>query len=190
MYTETDIQKMHAALYHGCELSVLPFTITAMRQWHDFLEEMKTAGRHARRPFTLADLVAVLALMQEQKRNGTGWAIRPSKILNTPETIRDLVLETRKKLKLRARTAAHHAAAKPASSTSPTEQPASSTPPKPRTPTTTKPPATPPWSNSPNSADSKAGLTEGSKGNEDEYRSTEGRKGHEGRREASISALR
>lgn len=112
MYSETDIQKMHAALYAGCEMPMLRLGITEQRQWHDFLQEMKPLADTPGGPFTLADLVAVLAFMAEQKRNGVGWAMRPSKILSTPETIRDLVLEVRKKLKLRARTTAHHAAAK------------------------------------------------------------------------------
>ncbi len=114
MYTEDEIRKMHVALYEGCSLPVLPLRINDQRQWHDFLEEMKPLADTPGGPFRLADLVAVLAVMLEQKRNGVGWAMRPSKILREPETIRDLVLEARSKLKIRARAAERNAAAKPA----------------------------------------------------------------------------
>lgn len=98
---EENVRKLHAALHRLCGLPALSATITDLIIWADFLREMKPLEETEGGPFTLADLTAVLSMMAKQKRDGVGWSMRPSKILQHPEQFRDLVLRCRADLKLR-----------------------------------------------------------------------------------------
>lgn len=98
---EEQIRRYHAALHRLCGLPALSPTISDLMAWHDFLAQMKPLDDTEGGPFTIADLTAVLSLMAKQKREGIPWSMRPTLILRDPERFRDMVLESRRRLRKR-----------------------------------------------------------------------------------------
>jgi hypothetical protein len=66
-----------------------------MNRWRDFLFVMDSLKESSGGAFVGKDLVAVVAFMRKQNRDGANWSLRFAKIMGDPETFRDLVLQTR-----------------------------------------------------------------------------------------------
>ena len=98
-FSKEQIHAFHAALHQACGVIALRPTMADERAWWDFLQEMAPLDDTGE-PFSTEDIVQVLRHMQYEKREGkAGWSLRPSAILRTPETFRDLILLTRSKRK-------------------------------------------------------------------------------------------
>lgn len=96
--TSDEITAMHSALHVSCGLPALAPTDTDCMAWWAFLREMDPIAQAPGGPFSVADLRAVIAEMQRQRRAGeANWSMRPQKILRDPESFRDLVLIARSK---------------------------------------------------------------------------------------------
>jgi hypothetical protein len=90
------IVDFHRALLEALRVDFFRPGMVEMNNWRDFLAVMKPLDDSAGGPFTKADLVAAVALMRSQNSGGANWSLRFSRIMQTPEHFRDLVLIARK----------------------------------------------------------------------------------------------
>jgi len=93
------IRGFHRALYVACGLGAMNPNRGDERVWWDFLSEMtpleepELGGR-----LTVDDIQGVIGEMKRQNKAGQAqWALRPAKILRSPEDFRDMVLMDRKR---------------------------------------------------------------------------------------------
>jgi hypothetical protein len=95
-------RRLHAVLYDACGLDAPPLDYSAERLWFDALLILDGLAETPAGPITARDIIAVVGSMRESNRTGkTNWSIRPTKILRDPELLRDLILESRRKLRPR-----------------------------------------------------------------------------------------
>lgn len=97
-----EITSLHLALCRGLQIEPWMLSANNQREWTDFLRELACLEETSGGPVRERDIAAVIALMWRQKRDGTPWGMRYSRILRDPETFRDLVLETRRVRRPRA----------------------------------------------------------------------------------------
>lgn len=90
------IVDLHRALLGALRVDFFRPGMLEMNNWRDFLAVMKPLEDSAGGAFTAADLTAAVTLMRSQNRSGANWALRFTKIMQTPEAFRDLVLMARK----------------------------------------------------------------------------------------------
>lgn len=90
------IVELHRALLEALRVDFFRPGMIEMNNWRDFLDVMKPLDDSAGGPFTARDLVAAVNLMRSQNKGGANWSLRFSKIMQTPEAFRDLVLIARK----------------------------------------------------------------------------------------------
>lgn len=100
---EEQIIAYHRALLRGCDLDPVRPAAGAQVAWDHFVREMEPLRDTEEGPFTMQDLVELLALMRKQKAEGIGWSMRPTAILRDPEKMIDLILENRRVKRLRQR---------------------------------------------------------------------------------------
>lgn len=97
------IIEWHRELLAALRVQFFPPGLSEMNSWRDFLSVMSSLKTTEGGEFTKRDLAAAVALMRAQNGKGSNWSLRFAKIMGTPESFRDLVLEARTKAKIRPR---------------------------------------------------------------------------------------
>lgn len=98
------IIEWHRALLAALAVDFFRPGLKEMNDWRDFLSVMDALKETNDGEFTKRDLVAVVAHMRAQnKTRGGNWSLRFGRIMQTPETFRDLVQELRARHRQRPR---------------------------------------------------------------------------------------
>jgi hypothetical protein len=96
-----EIVELHRALLEALRVDYFPPGIIEMNCWKDFLFVMKPLAESAGGAFTVRDIAPAVALMRDQNKTGANWSLRFAKIMQTPESFRDFVLQARKTKRVR-----------------------------------------------------------------------------------------
>lgn len=97
------IVAFHRALLAALRVDFFPPGLLEMNAWRDFLSVMSPLEETPGGAFHARDIAAAVTLMRAQNKSGaSNWALRFSKIMQTPEAFRDLVLIARKGKRERA----------------------------------------------------------------------------------------
>lgn len=101
--TERDrIERLHREMLNALRVDYFPPGMSDAEAWRGFLYVMDTLAETPGGMLTPRDVRNAVDLMRKQvAEKKAGWSLRFSKIIRDPEAFRDLVLETRRKIRPR-----------------------------------------------------------------------------------------